>query len=349
MVQNKSLVFSEVPDGLPEAGRHLQTYSTDFDLEVAPLSGGFTCQVLYASLDPYLRHRMVAPERARDGFEPMAVGSVVPNGLLGKVLKSDTAGFQADDIVIGMAPIQEYLSIPESLVAQFAKLENPHNLDLKLFLGPLGMPGLTAFSALYEIGKPKKGETIFISAASGAVGQMVGQLARREGLRVIGSVGSEEKLKLLTEVFGFDGGFIHSTGDILGNIKRLAPDGIDIYYDNVGGEQLEAAITAMNDWGRIVACGYASQYSLPPESQYGIQNTGQIIGKRITWRGMSVFDESLGGAYRQTHLESVGEWLSDGSLKAVISETVGIDNASQGLVELLQGKNIGKALVKIAA
>lgn len=139
-----------------------------------------------------------------------------------------------------------------------------------------------------------------------------------------------------------------------------------VYYDNVGGEQLEAAITAMNDWGRIDKVPICPTFAvcsplLTPPALSGMwlritiqppatkQNTGQIIGKRITWRGMSVFDESLRGAYRQRHLKSVGEWLSDGSLKAVISETLGIDNAPQGLVELLQGKNIGKALVKIAA
>ncbi|EON99139.1 putative zinc-binding dehydrogenase protein [Phaeoacremonium minimum UCRPA7] len=170
---------------------------------------------------------MVAPENARDGFEPLTVGSIIPNAVILRIIRSDVANFKAGDNVIGMAPIQEYVTIEAGPATHFSKVENPYKLDLKLFLGALGMPGLTAYSALYEIGQPKSGETIFISAASGAVGQLVGQLAKREGLKVIGSVGSDEKLQILTKVFKFDGGFNYRKGDIRSQLKRLAPDGID--------------------------------------------------------------------------------------------------------------------------
>ena len=134
-------------------------------------------------------------------------------------------------------------------------INNPYKLDPKLFLGPLGMPGLTAYSSFYDIGVPKKGETIFISSAAGPVGQLVGQLAKHEGLTVIGSVGEDKKLDFITKELGFDAGFNYKKEKPLDALKRLAPKGIDIYYENVGGEQLEAAITCMNDFGRIVACG----------------------------------------------------------------------------------------------
>jgi len=227
MVRNRSLVFTQVPDGIPVAGKDLVISESDFDISSPPPKGGFTGQVLHASFDPYLRHRMVKPEEARDGFEPLPTGSVIPNGIIVRVLKSDMAQYPADSVVVGMGLIQEYVSVGAYEAAQFFPILNPHNLDLKYFLGPLGMPGLTAYSALYEIGRPKKGETIFISAASGAVGQVVGQLALREGLTVIGSVGSDEKLKLLTDVFKFHGAFNYKRGDILSQLRQLAPNGFD--------------------------------------------------------------------------------------------------------------------------
>ena len=147
--------------------------------------------------------------------------------------------------------IEEYSAIPAEALKYLEKLDNPYNLDPAIYVGALGMPGLTAYSSFYEIGQPKKGETIFISAASGAVGQLVGQLAKHEGLTVIGSVGSDEKLSFIEKELGFDGGFNYKKEKPADALKRLAPKGIDIYYENVGGEQLEAAIDAMSDFGRI--------------------------------------------------------------------------------------------------
>lgn len=148
---------------------------------------------------------------------------------------------------------------------KFRKLLNPYHLDPKVYLGALGMPGLTAYSSLYAIGKPVRGETIFISAASGAVGQVVGQLAKREGLKVIGSVGSEDKLKFITEELEFDGGFDYKKEKPGEALKRLAPAGVDIYFENVGGEMLDAALEALNQWGRVGECAFSlSLYSLLP-------------------------------------------------------------------------------------
>ena len=188
------------------------------------------------------------------------LGGPITNDTVARVIKSDSDQYKEGDLVVAMLPTAEYAVLKkEELGTIRRKVVNPHGLkDLGLFLGPLGMPGLTGWSSLHEIGKPKKGETIFISSAAGAVGQVVGQVAKREGLRVIGSVGSDDKLAFITEELGFDGGFNYKKEKPSDALKRLAPDGIDIYYENVGGEQLEAALDAMNNWGRIVACGMVS-------------------------------------------------------------------------------------------
>ena len=161
------------------------------------------------------------------------INGVVSSGSIMKVLKSDTDKFKAGDLVVGANGIEEYSAVSKEDIASFRSIVNPYNLDLKVFLGALGMPGLTAYSSLYAIGKPKKGETIFISAASGAVGQIVGQLAKHEGLRVIGSVGSDEKAEFIKKELNFDGAFNYKTEKPADALKRLAPDGIDIYYENV--------------------------------------------------------------------------------------------------------------------
>jgi NADPH-dependent curcumin reductase CurA len=175
---------------------------------------------------------MVKPEEARDGFEPLPVGSVIPNGIIVRILQSNNDKLHPDDLVTGMGPIQEYVSLNQEEASQFSPVLNPYNLDLKYFLGPLGMPGLTAYSGLYDIGKPKKGETIFISAAAGAVGQVVGQIALHEGLTVIGSVGSDEKARLLKDTLNFHAVVNYRNRDILSQLRKLAPNGIDSELSN---------------------------------------------------------------------------------------------------------------------
>ncbi|KEF63726.1 uncharacterized protein A1O9_01704 [Exophiala aquamarina CBS 119918] len=349
MVSNNTLVFAEPAVGIPVAGKNIKLVDRPLDLDKVP-SGGFVARVLYSSYDPYLRHKLVPAEAARE-FVPFDVGAPIVNGAVVEVLKVDQlSGFKVGDNLVGMTPIAEYASVDEAEAKQFNPIQNPYGLDVKLFLGALGLPGITAYSSLYEVAKPKSGETIFISAASGAIGQLVGQLALREGLTVIGSVGSDEKLDIIKKQFGFHHGFNYrTTTDIVGELKRLAPQGIDIYYDNVGGEQLEAAITALKDWGRIVACGAASQYSIPYDKQYGIRNTGVVISKRIRWQGFTVFDDGFWNKYGAEHQKNVQEWLKDGSLKAVMSTTHGIDNAADGLISLFKGENVGKAILEVSA
>lgn len=197
-------------------------------------------------------------------------------------------------------------------------------------------------------GAPKRGETIFISAASGAVGQLVGQLAKREGLTVIGSVGEDKKLDFITKELKFDGGFNYKTEKPLEALQRLAPKGIDIYYENVGGEQLEAAIASMNNFGRIVACGMISQYNTAPDKAYPIRNLMQVVAKRLKIQGFIVSDANMGPKYHKEHQENVQKWIADGSLKTEMSVTQGIDHAGEGLLGLFSGKNFGKAVLEVS-
>lgn len=250
MVQNKGVIFKKVPEGWPVAGQDLAVEDRSFDLEQSPPEGGITAKNFYASFDPYQRGRMRSAE-SKSYSPPFEMNKPITNACILKVIKSDTPKFSPGDIVSGFASIEEYSALGKGFVESAKKLENPHNIDVKHFLGALGMPGLTAWSSFYEIGQPKKGETIFISAASGAVGQLVGQLAKHEGLTVIGSVGDDKKLDFITKELKFDAGFNYKNEKAADALARLAPEGIDIYYENVGGEQLEAAIGAMKSFGRI--------------------------------------------------------------------------------------------------
>jgi NADPH-dependent curcumin reductase CurA len=251
-VQNKGLIFKEAPTSWPVVGTHLTVEARPFDLSQAPPPGGVITKNLYISLDPYMRGRMRDPN-VPSYSPPYQLGEAVTAYSLAQVLTSDNPQYKKGDILFGRFGVEEYSVVPKDVVnwEQTRKVDNPYGLPLSNFLGILGMTGLTAYSSLYEIGQPKKGETIFISSAAGAVGQIVGQIAKHEGLRVIGSVGDDKKLAFIIDELGFDGGFNYKKEKPADALQRLAPQGIDIYYENVGGEQLDAALNAMNNWGRI--------------------------------------------------------------------------------------------------
>jgi len=349
MVQNKGVIFKKVPSGWPVAGQDLVIEDRPFDLDQNPPEGGITVKNYYASFDPYQRGRM-RPAHVKSYSPAFELGKPITNRSIMKVIKSNTPKFAAGDVIISadVSPIEEYSVLGPDFVEKARKLDNPYNLDPRHFLGALGMPGLTAYSSFYEIGQPKKGETIFISAASGAVGQLVGQLAKHEGLKVIGSVGDGKKLDFILNELGFDAGFNYKKEKPGDALSRLAPDGIDIYYENVGGEHLEAALNAMKNFGRIVACGMISQYNAKPEELYPIRNIMQVVSKRITIRGFIVGDANMGPKYAKEHQEKLQKWIADGTFKAKISVTEGIDNAVDGFLGMLKGDNFGKAILQIA-
>ena len=234
MVQNKGLIFKKVPSGWPKEGEDLAVESRDFDLETAPPENGITTKNYHVSFDPYQRGRM-RPAEAKSYSAPFELGQPITNSAVSKVLKSNNSKFKEGDLILSFTGTEEYSVIPGEVANdRCRKLDNPYNLDPRLFIGALGMPGLTAYSSFYEIGKPKKGETLFVSAASGAVGQIVGQLAKHEGLTVIGSVGSDDKLDYIKNELKFDEGFNYKKEKATDALARLAPKGIDIYYENVG-------------------------------------------------------------------------------------------------------------------
>jgi NADPH-dependent curcumin reductase CurA len=344
MATNKALTFKKVPQGYPVPGEHLAIEAAGYDANVAAPSNGVVFQSLYTSFDPYMRGRM-RPAEVKSYAPAFELNKPLDSTSIGKIVRSNSADYKEGDLVIGQVPIQEYIALGEQELVRISKLDNPLGIeDIRVFLGPLGMPGLTAYSSLYDIGKPKKGETIFVSAASGAVGQLVGQLAKHEGMRVIGSVGSDDKLEYITKTLGFDGGFNYKTEKPADALARLAPEGLDIYYENVGGEHLAAALDAMNDFGRVVVCGMISQYNTT--DPYPIKNINNVLVKRLTMRGFIVMDKGMGDVYTKEHQERVQKWIKEGSLKVLIHEDVGIDNAANGLVGIFHGRNKGKAVLK---
>jgi NADPH-dependent curcumin reductase CurA len=253
MVQNKGLIFAQYPNGWPVAGKDLtvETREQSLDQSACP-EKGLIVKNYYVSFDPYQRGRMRKPEVASysAAFE---LGKPITNRAVSRVVVSNLEKFKPGDVIISMdsAGSEEYTALAEGPASRARVLENPHKVDPINFIGALGMPGLTAWASLYEIGEPKKGETIWVSAASGAVGQIVGQIAKHEGLKVIGSVGDDAKLDYIINELGFDGGFNYKKEKPADALKRLLPEGVDIFYDNVGGEQLEVAISVMKPFGRL--------------------------------------------------------------------------------------------------
>ena len=286
------------------------------------------------------------PAEVKSYSPPFTLGQPISNAVIAKVLRSNNKDYKQGDVVRGLLNIQQYMVLDGEGVKGIQHLDNPLGIDIRIFMGALGMPGLTAYSSLYKIGQPKKGETIFVSAASGAVGQVVGQVAKHEGLRVIGSVGSDEKLDYIIKDLGFDSGFNHKKEKPGDALARLAPQGIDIYYDNVGGETLDAALVALNNRGRVIACGAISQYNATTGQMYGVRNMYLVTAKRLLIQGFIVGDADFGPAYHAEHQKNVQQWIKEGSFKPITYETDGIDNAIEGLLDLYLGRNKGKAVLK---
>ncbi|KAF9428558.1 hypothetical protein BGZ94_001949 [Podila epigama] len=340
MVHNKSVVFLKHPTEFPVVGEHFAVQAKELNAQLQP--SDVLLKNLFISLDPYMRGRMRDTDKSYTaGFQ---IGKPLNGSGVSEVIESKNDAFPVGTIVTGFVNWAEYSVVPGAQGLRALPNARDSKIPLSAYIGVLGMPGMTAYSSLKIIGQPKAGETIFISAASGAVGQLVGQLAKHQGLRVIGSAGSDDKVEYLTRDLKFDAAFNYKKGNILENLQKLAPKGIDIYYENVGGEQLEAALEVMNTHGRVIACGMISQYNT--QKPYGIRNLFHVIGKRITIRGFIVsdFEKECGADFAR----DVGSWLVKGEIiyKEDIAE--GIDNAPAAFVGMLQGRNFGKQVVKIA-
>ena len=346
MASNRAFVFQSVPSGLPIAGEHISVVPAAYDSDRACPEGGVFLKSLYASIDPYQRSRMRLAH-IKSYQPPLEPGSPLTARSIAEVRRSSNPDFRPGDIVVGHLPIQEYVALTSDLLPHLKQLDNPLGIeDIRVYLGALGVPGLTAYGGLYEIGKPQKGQTIFVSAASGAVGQMVGQLARLEGLRTIGSVGSDEKLEYITSTLGFDAGFNYKKEAPAAALSRLAPEGLDIYFDNVGGEHLDAALGAMKDFGRVVMCGTIADYNAKPEEQYPLRAYAYIFSKRLTVRGFIVSDKDIAPKYAKEHQERTQRWVKEGVIRVKMWEVQGIERAPEGFLALFKGDNFGKVVLK---
>lgn len=348
--RNLSLIFKSVPTGLPVPGEHLVIEDRPLDISSVP-ENGFIVKSLYASLDPYMRMMLVTPD-TKHYRKPFTVGEPLASSSIAEVIGSSCSDFPLGCIIRARLPIQEYISVTSTWLATQSHAPEvlpsiSPKIPLAMWLGPLGIPGQTAYSSIFEIGRPQRGETIFISAATGAVGSLVGQICKRHGLRVFGSAGSDEKVRSLSDELDFDGGFNYRTEKPSEALARLCPDGIDIYYDNVGGEQLEAAIDRMNRGGRIVVCGMISQYNKQQTEGYGIKNLFQFVAQGLTMKGFLVGE--LMPKWEKKHREDVLRWLEEGDLRANIGEVKGMQRAAEGFTDMLTGQSTGKVVVRIHA
>jgi len=303
-----------------------------------PVDGQVVVRNTFFSVDPYMRSRMSS---AKSYAAPYEVGQVMHGAAVGEVVASASDTLKVGDSVTHVLGWREY-AVGDS--NEFRKIDPTLVPSESAYLGILGATGLTAYVGLLDIAELKKGDAVFVSAAAGAVGSVAGQIARLRGAsRVIGSAGSAAKIAYLKDKLHFDDAFNYKDGRVHEQLKNAAPEGIDVYFDNVGGDHLEAAIDSFNLYGRVAVCGAISMYNAT-EPVPGPRNLGQVVAKRLTIRGFLVFDHF---DRRAEFAREVGGWLRDGSI--VYDETVveGIDNAVDAFLGMLRGDNIGKMVVKL--
>ncbi|BGP12905.1 hypothetical protein JCM10213_005143 [Rhodosporidiobolus nylandii] len=337
MPSNASLYFNEPPHGEPIPGQTLKRVVDDaFESEKVQLDGGILVKTKALSLDPYMRGRMRDP-KIKSYNQAFVLGEPLETLGVGEVIRSEHDSVKVGDLFRGMMPLSEYAVVKKEKVAFGKVLKNEEGLPSTTLVGAAGMPGATAWVGFYDIGKPKKGETIFVSAASGAVGQIVVQLAKREGLKVIGSAGSDDKVAFIKEL-GVDVAFNYKTQSTLEVLQQNPPD---LYFENVGGETLDNVLETMNTKGRIIACGSVSQYNVPKEQQYRHKNTWMVVTKSIRWEGFIVFNHDLTAFERE-----FPKLIKSGEVKIKEHVTKGIDNG-EAFVDMLKGAAHGKAVISL--
>ncbi|MFI1204262.1 NADP-dependent oxidoreductase [Streptomyces sp. BHT-5-2] len=314
----------------------------DFALREAALpelaDGQILVKNVHFSVDPYMRGRM---NDVKSYVPPFQLDQPMEGGAIGEVLASRADGFAPGDHVLHGLGWREHAVLGADRVAKVDASLAP----LTAYLGVLGMPGLTAYAGLLAVAGFKEGDAVFVSGAAGAVGSQVGQIARLKGAsRVIGSAGSDEKVRLLTEEYGFDAAFNYKNGDVTEQLKAAAPDGIDVYFDNVGGDHLEAAISVLNVHGRAAICGMISMYNAT-EPSCAPRNLPLVIGKRLRLEGLLVSDHQ---ALQPQFVEEVSAWIRSGELKYSETKVSGIENGVEAFLGMLRGTNTGKMIVSLA-
>jgi NADPH-dependent curcumin reductase CurA len=303
----------------------------------APAEGEVVVRNSFVSVDPYMRGRM---NDAPSYVPPFAVGEVMTGGAVGEVVESRSGALAVGDVVLHDRGWRE---VAVGDAAGFRRVD-ASRVPASAYLGVLGMPGLTAWVGIVDIAQLRPGDTVLVSGAAGAVGSLAGQIARLRGAAgVIGSAGSPEKVAHLRDDLGFDAALNYKEGPVADQLRRAAPDGIDVFFDNVGGEHLEAAIGAMNPHGRIALCGAISVYN-ETEPPPGPRNLHLMVGKRITARGFLVLDhvERAGAAQAE-----MAGWLREGQLTFRETFVDGLERMPEAFIGLLRGENTGKMVVRL--
>ncbi|GGL96228.1 NADP-dependent oxidoreductase [Micromonospora yangpuensis] len=329
---NREIHLASRPTGWPTA-ENFRLVETPVP---TPGPGQIVVRNRFVSVDPYMRGRM---NDVRSYVPPFQLDAPLDGGAVGEVVASEADGFTPGDVVLHGLGWREYALLD----ATAARTVDPDLAPLTAYLSVLGMTGLTAYAGLLEVAGMAEGETVFVSAAAGSVGSLVGQIAKLKGAgRVVGSAGSAAKVDRLREL-GFDAAFDYHDGPVGDSLRAAAPDGIDVYFDNVGGDHLEAAISSMRLHGRAAICGMIAQYN-DTEPPAAPRNLAQVIGKRLTLRGFLVGDH---GHLRERFVGEMAGWLRDGSLSYDETIVDGLDNAPEAFLGLLRGENLGKMLVRV--
>lgn len=338
MTVNHRIILHSRPKGKP-GPENFRLEECDIPV---PAEGEVLTQTLYLSLDPYMRGRMSdAPSYAA----PVAVGSVMVGGTVSRVIESRLPAFQPGDLALGASGWQEYgLTEGKNLTVLDAGLSHP-----ALALGVLGMPGFTAYMGLLDIGQPKAGETVVVAAASGAVGSVVGQIAKLKGCRAVGIAGGPEKCRYVVNELGFDACIDHHDADLPGLLARACLKGIDVYFENVGGAVFDAVMPLLNPKARIPVCGVISAYNstaLPPGPDRIGMLMGMILRRRIKMQGF-IITEDYGPEFG-TFFSQMSGWIKDGKIRYRQDIVTGLANAPAAFIGLLDGKNFGKLIVQVA-
>ena len=314
---------------------------SDFDFVESPLptagAGEVLVKILHVSLDPAMRGWM---NEGKSYIPPVAIGEVMRAGAAGMVVESRHADFSVGDYVVGSLGVQEYgISNGKGLIRV-----DPAIAPLPVYLGTLGMPGMTAYFGILEVGRLKDGDTVVVSAAAGAVGQIVGQIAKIRGCTVIGIAGGADKCRYITDDLGFDAAINYKAENVREQLRHHCPKGIDVYFDNVGGDILDAALANLALHARIVICGAISQYN-NTEAVKGPSNYLALLVNRASMTGMVVFDYAA--RYHEA-VTAMGGWLKEGKLKTREHIVEGLETFPETLLKLFRGENTGKLVLKVA-
>ena len=334
---NRQVTLAARPDGFPK--------STDFALVETSLprpgAGELLSRTIYLSLDPYMRGRM----NASLGYaKTVDIGEVMVGGTVGQVVESNLDGYSPGDFILGANGWQDY-AISDGVGVR--KLD-PAQAPISTAVGVLGMPGLTAYVGLLDIGQPRTGETVVVSAASGAVGAVVGQIARIKGCRVVGIAGAPEKCAYATETLGFDACVSRLDDAFPAQLEAACPDGVDVYFENAGGAVFQAVLPLLNTFARVPVCGRIATSNLagpPPGPDRLPSLMGRVLERRLTIRGFIVFDHA---DREQSFLRDVSAWIRRGEIVYKEDVVEGLERAVEAFQGLLRGANFGKLLVRVS-